>query len=205
MKPASRRFYQTKYEEFLSSCSKNPKARQYHKVSSGTHSQVSSEIPSDATDKKSVTADHIARNTRINVSHGTRVVGITDIQPVHARTIPQLQVTGGSQQPVRRNRNAERQQRRRTCQLQAQEAGTIICPADIEARLRPVSLLSCVRHTKSTYGDQNAKPNRLAFLRLHFPNAMFDSARAMLLLRDTRLVPLQPNTELRKSACLNHR
>ena len=52
--------------------------------------------------------------------------------------------------------------------------------------LKPASLLVCIKRTKSAYGDQNAKPNRLAFLRLHFPNATFSSARAMLLLRDTR-------------------
>ena len=68
------------------------------------------------------------------------------------------------------------------------------------ARLKPASLLS---YTKSAYGDQNAKPNKHAFLRLHFPNATFCSARAMLLLKDTRPASLQPNAKLRKSACLN--
>ena len=71
-------------------------------------------------------------------------------------------------------------------------------------KLKPVSLLSYVRCVKSAYGDQN-EPNRLAFLRLHFPNATFSSARAMLLLRDTRPASLQPNAKLRKSACLNRR
>ena len=71
------------------------------------------------------------------------------------------------------------------------------------ARLKPTSLLSYVRHAKSAYGDQNAKPNRLAFLRLYFPNAMCSSERAMLLLRETRPASLQPNAKLRKPACLN--
>ena len=70
-------------------------------------------------------------------------------------------------------------------------------------RLKPASLLSYVRRVKSAYGDQNAKPNRLAFLRLHFPNATFSSARSVPLLRDTRPESLQSNAELRKPACLN--
>ena len=83
-------FDQAKYEEFLSSGSKSPRARQYCKVSSGTRSQIRSEIPSDATDKKSITADHITRNTRVNISHETRKVSMADIQPVHARPLPQF-------------------------------------------------------------------------------------------------------------------
>jgi len=89
-------FDQAKYEEFLSSGFKSPKARQYRKISSGTRSQVRSEIPLDATDKKSVMANHITLNTRVNVSHETRKVGVADIQPIHARILPQFQVTGGS-------------------------------------------------------------------------------------------------------------
>jgi len=76
--------------------------------------------------------NHITRNTRVNVSHETREVSIADIQPIHARPLTQFQVTGGSQQPVWRNWNAERRQRRCTRQLQAQEAGTTICLADTE-------------------------------------------------------------------------
>ena len=74
-------FDQAKYEEFLSSGSKSPRAQQYRKVSSGTSSQVRSEIPSDATNKKSAMANHITRNTRVNVSHKTREVSVADIQP----------------------------------------------------------------------------------------------------------------------------
>ena len=77
-------FDQAKYEEFLSSGSKSPRVRRYRKVSSGTSSQVRSEIPSDVIDKLSVMANHITRNTRVNVSHETREVSVADIQPVHA-------------------------------------------------------------------------------------------------------------------------
>ena len=73
-------FDQAKYEEFLSSGSKSPRARRYRMVSSGTRSQVRSEIPSDATDKKSVMANHITRNTR--------EVSVADVQPVRARPLP---------------------------------------------------------------------------------------------------------------------
>ena len=83
-------FDQAKYEEFLSSGSKSPRARQYRKVSSGTRSPVHSEIPSDTTDKKSAIANHITRNTRVNISHETREVSVADIQPVHACPLPQF-------------------------------------------------------------------------------------------------------------------
>ena len=38
-------------------------------------------------------ANHITRNTRVNVSHETREVNVADIQPVHAHPLPQFQVT----------------------------------------------------------------------------------------------------------------
>ena len=50
-------FDQAKYDEFLSSVSKSPRARQYRKFSSGTRSPVHSEIPSDTTNTKSVMAN----------------------------------------------------------------------------------------------------------------------------------------------------
>jgi len=125
-------FDQVKYEEFLSSGSKSPRARQYSKISLGTRSQVRSEIHSDATDKKSAMANHITRNTRVNVSYKTREVGVADIQPIHACILPQFQVTGGFQQPVRCNWNAEHRQRQRARQLQPLEAGAAIYPADTE-------------------------------------------------------------------------
>jgi len=130
-------FDQAKYEDFLSSSSKSPRARQYSKVSLGTRSQVHSEIPSDLTNKKSVMANHITRNTHINVSHETREVSIADIQLVHACSLPQFQVTGGSQQPIRRDQNAERWQRWRAHQLQAQEDGITIFQQIQNTRLKP--------------------------------------------------------------------
>ena len=72
-------------------------------------------------------------------------------------------------------------------------------------RLKPASLLIYDRRAKSAYGDQNMKPNRLAFLRLYFLNATFNSARTVLLLRDIRPASPQPNVELRKPAYLNCR
>jgi len=73
------------------------------------------------------------------------------------------------------------------------------------ARLKPASLLNHVRSTKSAFGDLNAKPTRPAFLKLHFPNAMFSSARSAPLLRDTRPASPQSDAKLRKSAYLNRR
>jgi len=54
------------------------------------------------------------------------------------------------------------------------------------ASLKPAFFLNLVRCAKSTFGDLNVKPTRPAFLKLHFPNAIFSSARAVPLLRDTR-------------------
>jgi len=132
-------FNQVKYEEFFSSGSKSPRVRRCRKVSLGTHSQVRSEIPSDAIGKKSAMANRITRNARVNVSHETCEVSVTDVQPVHARPLPQLQVTGGSQQPVWCNWNAERRQRQRARQLLTQEARTKICSigtgCEVQARV----------------------------------------------------------------------
>ena len=100
------KFDQAKYEEFLSSGSKSPKARAYRRVSTGICLEVRSEILSDATAVKDVVANRIMRNARVNVSQETRVANIPDVQPAHP--LPQHQVPGGSIQPPRRNRNAER-------------------------------------------------------------------------------------------------
>ena len=91
-------FDQAKYEEFLSSGSKSPKAWVYRKVSSGICSRVRSEILSDATGEKDVVANRIMRNARANISQETRVVNVPDVQPVHP--LPQRQVSGGSLQPT---------------------------------------------------------------------------------------------------------
>jgi len=119
-------FDQAKYEEFLSSGSKSPKAQVYRKVSSGISSQVHSEILSDVTGEKDVVANRIMRNARVNVSQETRVVNVPDVQPVHP--FPQSHVIRGSHQPTRRNRNVERLQRRHARLLQA---GMTICPIEV--------------------------------------------------------------------------
>ena len=67
-------------------------------------------------------ANHMTRKAHINISHETRKANVVDGPTGHTRPFPLLQVTGGSQQPVQRKRNAERRQRRRARQLQAQEA-----------------------------------------------------------------------------------
>ena len=72
-------FDQAKYEEFLSSGSRSPKARVYRKVSLGICSQVRSKILSDATGEKDVVANRIMRNARVNVSQETCVVNIPDV------------------------------------------------------------------------------------------------------------------------------
>jgi len=77
-------------------------------------------------------ANRITSKPHVNVFHETSEVNVIDVQPAHTRPLPQLQVTRGSRQPVRRNRNAECRQRRRARQLQAQEAGATIYPADTE-------------------------------------------------------------------------
>ena len=72
-------FDQAKYEEFLPSGSKSPRERQYQKVSSGTRSQVPSEVSSDATGAMSIMANLIIRKPCVNVSHETREVNVIDI------------------------------------------------------------------------------------------------------------------------------
>ena len=73
------------------------------------------------------------------------------------------------------------------------------------ASLKLASLLSYVRCAKSAYGDQNAKPKRLAFLRLHLSNATFSSAMSVPFLRDTGPASLQPNVRLKRSVFLKCR
>ena len=98
---------QTKYEEFLSSGSKSPKARQYRKASSEIRSRISSEASPNMVCAESIMAGRTTHNARVNVSHETREASVVDGQTGHTRPLPQLLVTGGSQ-PVRCNRNAER-------------------------------------------------------------------------------------------------
>jgi len=51
-----------------------------------------------------------------------------------ATPLPQLQVTIGFQQPIQRNRNGKRQQRRHAHRQQTQKVRTTICPTDIERK-----------------------------------------------------------------------
>ena len=59
-------FDQAKYEEFLSSGSKSPKARAYRRVSTETCPEIRSEPLSEATAVRDVVANHAMRDTRAN-------------------------------------------------------------------------------------------------------------------------------------------
>ena len=112
-----------KYEEFLSFGSKSPRvARQYCRFSSEFRSQVSSGTSPKMACANSVIYGHIARVVRINVSHETGEANVIEGQSYHVPSLPQLQITGGSQQPVKRNGNAERRQRHHARRQQMQEA-----------------------------------------------------------------------------------
>ena len=115
-------FDQAKYEEFLSSGSKSPRARQYRRASSGICSHVPLEASSDATGAKSVAIVHNAREARVNVSSEIREAGVVKGQFGHALALLRLQVTRGSQQPMKRNRNVERRQRHRAHRQQIKRA-----------------------------------------------------------------------------------
>ena len=108
-------FDQAKYEEFPSFGSKITRAQQYRKVSSEVRSQVPSGTFPKMACAKSVISPHITRNARVDVSHEIREANGIEGQFSHALPLPQLQVTGGSQQPVKCSRNVERRQRRREC------------------------------------------------------------------------------------------
>ena len=71
-------FDQAKYEEFLSSGSKSPKARQYRKVSSEIRSQVSSKASPNVVFAENIMAGRITRKARINISHEAREVSVVD-------------------------------------------------------------------------------------------------------------------------------
>ena len=80
-------FDQAKYEEFLSSGSKSPKAtRQYHRVSLEICSQVSSETSPRMAYANSAIFYRIAHVARVNVSHETREANDDEGQP--RRTSP---------------------------------------------------------------------------------------------------------------------
>ena len=92
--------------------------------------------------------------------------------------------------------NVDRDDARDNCKRKKLEQSSV--QQRQNARLRLASLLNCVRRTESAYGDPNAKPNGLAFLRLYFPNATCTSVRAILLFRDTRPASLRPDAKMRK-------
>ena len=135
-------------------------------------------------------AGRITRKAYVNISYETREVNIIDGQPGYPILFLNSRLPGVPNNPygVTRTPNVDRgdvrinYRRKKLEQLSVQQMQNV--------RLKPASLLSYVRRAKSVYGDQNTKPNRLAFLRLHFPNATFSSARSVLLLKDTRLVSL---------------
>jgi len=83
-------FDQAKYEEFLSSGSKSPRARQCQKVSSEIHSRVPSEAFSNVVCAENIMAGRITFKTRVNISHETREVNVVDGQLAHARPLSQL-------------------------------------------------------------------------------------------------------------------
>ena len=92
-------FDQAKYEEFLSSSSKSPKARQYRKVSSEIRSQIPSEASPNAVCAENIVVGCITHKARVNVSHETREVSVMDGQLAPASPLPQLQVTGVPNNP----------------------------------------------------------------------------------------------------------
>jgi len=91
----------------------------------GTCPEICSELLLDAAAVRDVVANHAMCDTRANVSQETRVVKFSGVQSIHP--LPQHQVVVGFPQPPRRNRNAERRQRRRARQLQV---GTIDRPTE---------------------------------------------------------------------------
>ena len=73
----------------------------------------------------------------INISHGTGEANVVEGQSYHAPSLPQLQVTGGPQQSVKRNRNAEHRQCHHACRQQMEEARKAICPIYTGREVQP--------------------------------------------------------------------
>jgi len=130
-------FDQAKYEEFLSSGSKSPRTRVCRRVSTGKLPEAQFEALSGAAAAHCVKQDtranasqkarvvsgttavainRVAQNTRVSVSQETRVVRIPGFVD---------QDVVGFSPPPRRNRNAERRQRRRARQLQVGTSGCL--------------------------------------------------------------------------------
>ena len=72
-------FDQAKYEEFLSSGSKSPRARQYHKVSSEIRSQVPPKASLNTICAENIVAGCITHKARVNISREIREVNVVDI------------------------------------------------------------------------------------------------------------------------------
>ena len=83
-------FDQIKYEEFLSSGSKSPRARQYRKVSLEIRSRISSEASLNVVGAEIIMARRTMHNARVNVSPDIHEVSVDNIQCIHAHTLPQF-------------------------------------------------------------------------------------------------------------------
>ena len=137
--------------------------RQYHKVSSGTRSQVSSEtfskvaciiayIASSSTSSEVIKTSHATHTARVNVSQETRRANVPthrcndgEDQFHHLSPLqtPQFQVARDSQQPSRLNRNADRRRRRARWQ-QIENSIDAIYSADTKCKVQTrVSLKQC--------------------------------------------------------------
>ena len=66
----------------------------------------------------------------VNVSLETREANVVEGHSCHVPPLPQLQVTGGPQQHVKRNWNVERRQRHCARRQQMKEVRKAICPAN---------------------------------------------------------------------------
>ena len=179
-------FNQSKYEEFLSFSSKSPKARQYRKVSSKIRSQSLRRLPrmrfvqrtswSDVSHVRPVSTSPMkpARSTLLTISPLTPLLFLSSRLP----WVPNnpYDVTGTPN--VDRGDMRVNYRRKKLKQLSVQQIQDV--------RFKPASLLNHVRRTKSAFGNLNAKLTKLVFLKLHFPNAIFSSAKSMPLIRDTR-------------------
>jgi len=85
---------------------------------------------------------------------------------------------------------------------QMQEAGKPIYPTDTGHKAHANVSFEPIKRAKSASGYQNAELKRLAFLRLHLPDAMYSNVRSASLLINTRPASLQQNAGLIKSAFL---
>jgi len=91
------KFYQAKYEEFLSSGSNSTRVvRQYRRVYSEIRSQVSSKTCPKMAYANRTISDCVTCMAHVNVSHETREANIIEGQSCHAPPLPQVQVNQGN-------------------------------------------------------------------------------------------------------------